>query len=69
MEERKEGLTKEQKVLLGLGIAGAVAASFKLGGAWEAIRFKTGLDKLFEVDPDLENQIWDAINLVQKNKK
>lgn len=59
--EEKKGLTTGQKFM---AVGGAVLAGvigYKFGRAHEGALLSRGLDKLCEIDPTLENHMWEAI--------
>lgn len=61
MVEEKQGMTTGQKLLVAGGIVASAIIGYKFGKAYEGFLFNTGLDKLCEIDPTLENHMWEAI--------
>ena len=61
METEKKGMTTGQKLLTVGGVVAAGVIGFKFGKAYEAALLSRGLDKLCEIDPTLNNHIWEAI--------
>lgn len=63
-ENKKEGLTNKEKLMLAGGIAvstGLAVMGFKLGGKWESFKIAKGYEKMWEVDPTLKTHMWETI--------
>lgn len=70
IKERIENHFKEHKREIFTAAVGGVmlAAGFGLGKAYNFNCFTKGLEMCFEVKPELEPMLWEAIDLVKKNR-
>ena len=69
--ENKKKLTTENKVLIGVGIGATVLwgyICYKSGVHNVKRDLSIGFGKMFKVNPQLENDIWDAYVEVKKRR-
>lgn len=66
-ENKKEGLTNKEKLMLAGGIVastGLAVMGFKFGRKYECALIAKGFEKCWEVDPTLKSHMWETVGKV-----